>query len=622
MASSFEKSVKGATKIKAAPPKTKYIEHILVATHSGEAGVGEVFRALQHRLRDSTWTVVFKSLITVHLMIREGSPDVTLAYLAKHRNMLAVSMFSDAQTQGRNIRHYANYLSERARSYRETKTDWVRGRDNRLEKLSVEKGLLRETESVQSQLMALLKCDVMDNEPENEITITVFRLLVLDLLALFQVLNHALINILGHFFEMSRVDAERAMEVYRGFIKQTDMVVQYLSMARQYEHHTRVEVPKLKHAPVNLGRQLEDYLNDPDFEVHRRQYLAELAVKKSKGGSSGGSVPAFKSESASSSSKPVPASAFPNVNGAASPVETKATTASKVDADLIDFFDSIEQNQTPLGEAPTTQPPQIGVSPWGDAAFQTQPTAQFTNGFMPQQTGFQTTNPFQQQMTGFPQPQPQQQQQQLQAPYGGGGFMSQSGFQSSLAPIPQDSVASFQTGTASMPNLQAQQPTTNPFRASMLMAANQNPMMTGMSAQTAPPAAAPLQPQQTSTNPFARPASQSNPPPFQPSQPQQAAAAAPMLPMATGTNPFAKNFGAGGNGAAAAGPQLQQRPATSAGLAPQPTGTTNPFRQSQFVNHNTGMGWQHNQQPMGGGLDGLQTVSVFPRPASQSPWQQ
>lgn len=39
----------------------------------------------------------------------------------------------------------------------------------------------------------------MDNEPENEITITVFRLLVLDLLALFQVLNHGLINILGKF---------------------------------------------------------------------------------------------------------------------------------------------------------------------------------------------------------------------------------------------------------------------------------------------------------------------------------------------------------------------------------------------------------------------------------------
>ncbi|KAJ3956166.1 hypothetical protein N0V92_007304 [Colletotrichum tropicale] len=95
MSSSFEKSVKGATKIKAAPPKTKYIEHILVATHAGEAGVGEVFRALQFRLRDSTWTVVFKSLITVHLMIREGSPDVTLSFLARHPNTLAISSFTD-----------------------------------------------------------------------------------------------------------------------------------------------------------------------------------------------------------------------------------------------------------------------------------------------------------------------------------------------------------------------------------------------------------------------------------------------------------------------------------------------------------------------------------------------
>lgn len=97
MSGSFEKSVKGATKIKAAPPKTKYIEHILVATHSGEDGVGEVFRALQYRLRDSTWTVVFKGLITVHLMIREGRPDVTLTYLARHPNILALSPFTDGK---------------------------------------------------------------------------------------------------------------------------------------------------------------------------------------------------------------------------------------------------------------------------------------------------------------------------------------------------------------------------------------------------------------------------------------------------------------------------------------------------------------------------------------------
>lgn len=403
---------------------------------------------------------------------------------------------------------------------------------------------------------------------------------------------------------MSRVDAERAMEIYRTFVKQTDMVVQYLSVARQYEHHTRVEVPKLKHAPVNLGRQLEDYLNDPDFEIHRRQYLAELEAKKSRGGLGSSSKPTFKTESAS---KPASSNPFPSVNGATSSTESKP--AKGPDADLIDFFDSIEQNQTTLGAQPAPAP-QVGASPWGNAGFQAQPTGQFQNGFAPQQTGFQGTNPFQQQMTGaFPQQQQVPQQQQLQPAFTGagfGGYTSQGGFQNSLAPIPQDSVASFQTGTASMPNLQApQQQTTNPFRASMMMTGQP----TGMSTQSTPTNPPSLQPQHTSTNPFARAPSQSNPPPFQPSPPQ----VGPLQPMATGTNPFAKGFGAA----------QPQRPATSGGaLAPQPTGMTNPFRQSQFVNHNTGMGWQHNQQPIGGGLDSLPTVPVFPRPAQQSPWQQ
>jgi hypothetical protein len=40
---------------------------------------------------------------------------------------------------------------------------------------------------------------VLDTEPENEITITVFRMLVLDLLAMFHVVNQGMINILGKY---------------------------------------------------------------------------------------------------------------------------------------------------------------------------------------------------------------------------------------------------------------------------------------------------------------------------------------------------------------------------------------------------------------------------------------
>jgi hypothetical protein len=67
---------------------------------------------------------------------------------------------STVQTHGKNIRHYSSYLTERARGYRHSKCDFVRGAENRFQKLTVDKGLLRETELVQLQISTLLKCDV------------------------------------------------------------------------------------------------------------------------------------------------------------------------------------------------------------------------------------------------------------------------------------------------------------------------------------------------------------------------------------------------------------------------------------------------------------------------------
>src|SRR3954451_23290149 len=80
---------------------------------------------------------------------------------------------------------------------------------------------------------------------------------------------------------MSRPDAERALNIYKTFGKQTYEVVDFLGLARKYEMSTRLEVPKLKHAPTTLTSSLEDYLNDPDFEVNRRQYLAQQEAKRS-----------------------------------------------------------------------------------------------------------------------------------------------------------------------------------------------------------------------------------------------------------------------------------------------------------------------------------------------------
>ena len=64
------------------------------------------------------------------------------------------------QVQGPNIRHYYGYLGSRVRAFHDTEIDWVREAKGRLKKQTVDKGLLRETEVVQKQISALLKCDV------------------------------------------------------------------------------------------------------------------------------------------------------------------------------------------------------------------------------------------------------------------------------------------------------------------------------------------------------------------------------------------------------------------------------------------------------------------------------
>jgi hypothetical protein len=411
------------------------------------------------------------------------------------------------------------------------------------------------------------------------------------------------------------------MEIYKNFTKQTDFVVGYLNTARQYEHQTRVEVPKLKHAPVNLGKQLEDYLMDPDFEINRRQYLAEQDSKKGRGTNGASKLFAPKNEAGS---KAAAGRGFPESPSSASKPNPPAKGPAP---DLIDFFDSIEQNQQTMATQPGMQqqaPPQFGSG----VSLQSQPLQQ--NGFVSPQSPYQSPNPFQQQQsfnTGF---NPPQQPQQIQPNFTGagfGGYTPQPGFQpGALSSIPQDSTPSFQQQAQPIGSMQTGAPqTTNPFRLSMMP----NPTGT-VGTSFSPPM---IQPQ--STNPFAKSASPQVGLPFSPpsdqqfqqlqyaqtsplpqlgfqqlQQPEQQPA--PMQPTATGTNPFAKHLST----------NPTQRPQTSAGLVPQPTGSTNPFRQSQFVNTATGQGWQHNQQPMGGGLDSLGAIPVFPRPAQQQPWQQ
>ncbi|KAL1712480.1 ANTH domain-containing protein [Schizophyllum commune] len=320
--SSFDKVVKLACKPKANPPKSKYLEPIIAATWSEEGAVGDVCKALAPRFREPNAIVVFKALIVLHTMMRSGATDNVLGFLCSH-DVLRLRNVSAGNWEGyqapQNLQHYAIYLDSRIRAFSELKHDAIRvqaenNRDMRnshvvddelginvskykakserskpasagvsrsktvmgrkLRVMTVEKGLLRETKAVHRMIDALVECRFYLDDLEDELTITALRMLVKDLLILFQAGNEGVINLLEHYFEMSHVDAEAALKIYKHFCKQTEKVVEFLGVARKLQNLLNVSIPNLKHAPVSLASALQEYLDDPNFEQNRIEYRA------------------------------------------------------------------------------------------------------------------------------------------------------------------------------------------------------------------------------------------------------------------------------------------------------------------------------------------------------------
>ncbi|OCF31610.1 ENTH domain-containing protein [Kwoniella heveanensis CBS 569] len=492
MSHNYDKIVKLACKPKNAPPKAKYIDVLIAASFSDDGSLQDIIRSLSLRLREANAVVVFKALLTLHQMIRSGGTQQLLEALSRQdvlklRNVQGNSW--EGFTPPASMSAYAAYLDSRIRSFKEIKHDLVRAqaesnrrsdglgaasKARRLRHLPVEKGLLREVKQVQKILDTLIQCKFFDDDLRDENTVLAFRMLIKDLLVLFQAGNEGVCNILEHYFEMSKVDATDAFDIYKSFIKQTDRVVDYLGIARKLHHVVNVPVPNLKHAPTGLVKALEEYLNDPNFETNRIEYKKSLGVVEGKNTGRDPS-PAARNPSPAKESKPASASSSsaPAPNPPASPPPAQAPPGAS--QKIQDFFESIQSNQQPtmFGGPAQQNYSQMTI---GQAAFN--PFRQ--SMMMPQQTGF-----MQPQMTGFPmqqqgflQPQatgamafghqgqsvfqPQQQQQN------NGPFIQpqQTGF---MQPQPQQQIPQ-QTGF-----LQPQATGANPFRQSMMLNTSMGP---------------------------------------------------------------------------------------------------------------------------------------------------
>ncbi|SCU90163.1 LAMI_0E00870g1_1 [Lachancea mirantina] len=257
----YVKLVKGATKIKMAPPKAKYVDPILLG--SGQLDeFREIIRALQQRAQDTAWTVVYKTFIVVHLLIREGEKDVTIDYLSRHPDFFRLKdVFNSKLSSGdlQALRRYKEYLQCRCEEYDRTGRDFVRESNTSLKTSGkAAKEGLDLVESLEVQISALIKNRYSQYDLSNDLLMCAFRLLVQDLLVLYNSLNEGIITLLESFFELTHANAERTLELYKRFVELTESVVKYLKTGKAMG----LKIPVIKHITTKLIRSLEEHLRD------------------------------------------------------------------------------------------------------------------------------------------------------------------------------------------------------------------------------------------------------------------------------------------------------------------------------------------------------------------------
>lgn len=67
----------------------------------------------------------------------------------------------------------------------------------------------------------------------------------------------------GHYFEMSRTDAERSLRIYKTFVERTNDVIEYLSEAKALEDALGIHIPNVKHVLLSLSKLIlgPDWIN-------------------------------------------------------------------------------------------------------------------------------------------------------------------------------------------------------------------------------------------------------------------------------------------------------------------------------------------------------------------------
>ncbi|XP_046716593.1 phosphatidylinositol binding clathrin assembly protein a isoform X6 [Silurus meridionalis] len=263
--SAVSKTVCKATTHEVMGPKKKHLDYLIQCTNEMNVNIPQLADTLFERTTNTSWVVVFKSLITTHHLMVYGN-ERFIQYLASRNTLFNLSNFLDKSgLQGYDmstfIRRYSRYLNEKAVSYRQVAFDFTkvkRGADGVMRTMNTEK-LLKTLPIVQNQMDSLLDFNVNANELTNGVINAAFMLLFKDAIRLFAAYNEGIINLLEKYFDMKKPQCKEGLDIYKKFLTRMTRISEFLKVAEQVGID-RGDIPDLSQAPSSLLDALEQHL--------------------------------------------------------------------------------------------------------------------------------------------------------------------------------------------------------------------------------------------------------------------------------------------------------------------------------------------------------------------------
>ncbi|XP_026458120.1 putative clathrin assembly protein At5g57200 isoform X1 [Papaver somniferum] len=290
------------------PPKERHVRKIFSATSvvRPRADVAYCIHALSRRLNKTrNWIVALKTLIVIHRTLREGDPTFREELLNySHRgHVLQISNFKDDSSPlawdcSAWVRTYALFLEERLECFRILKYDieaerWTKSQKmakghSRTRLLSRE-DLLEHLPALQQLLYRLIGCQPEGGAYHNYLIQYALALVLKESFKLYCAVNDGIINLMDLYFDMTRHDAVKALNIYKRAGQQAEHLADFYEFCKGLDLARNFQFPTLRQVflhlpPPSCLAAMEDYIREAPrtgsvsnkrLEYHEKEQVEE-----------------------------------------------------------------------------------------------------------------------------------------------------------------------------------------------------------------------------------------------------------------------------------------------------------------------------------------------------------